>query len=42
MRGANAAYRIGFGAFLGEVLYRLRGIDARLEMSVVGAAMEWS
>ncbi|WP_128972355.1 hypothetical protein [Burkholderia pseudomallei] len=42
VRGANAAYRIGFGAFLGEVLYRLRGIDARLEMSVVGAAMEWS
>lgn len=42
VRGANAAYRIGFGTFLGEVFYRLRGIDARLEMSVVGAAMEWS
>lgn len=42
VRGANAAYRIGFGAFLGEVLYRLRGVDARLEMSVVGAAIEWA
>ncbi|MED5681881.1 hypothetical protein VZ111_22350, partial [Enterobacter hormaechei] len=42
VRGANAGYRIGIGAFLGEVLYRLRGIDARIEMSVVGATMEWS
>lgn len=42
VRGANAGYSIGIGAFLGEVMYRLRGIDARIEMSVTGAAMEWS
>lgn len=42
LRGANAGYRIGIGAFLGEVMYRLRGIDARIEMSVTGAAIEWS
>ncbi|WP_155624457.1 hypothetical protein [Burkholderia diffusa] len=42
VRGANAAYRTGIGAFLGEALYELRGIDARIEMSFVGAAMEWS
>ncbi len=42
VRGANAGYRIGIGAFLGEVLYQLQGIDARVEMSVLGAAMEWS
>ncbi|MDP0983630.1 hypothetical protein, partial [Klebsiella variicola] len=33
MRGANAVYGIGFGPFLGEMFYRLRGIDARIEMS---------
>lgn len=42
MRGANAVYGIGFGPFLGEMFYRLRGIDARIEMSTIGAAVEWA
>lgn len=42
IRGANAAYGIGFGAFLGQVLYHLQGVDARLEMMTTGASMEWA
>lgn len=42
MRGANACYGVGLGAHLGNALKLVKGVDARVEFSTMGAAIEWS
>ncbi len=42
MRGAGGNISHGVGAYLGEVFYKLRDIDARLELMTNGAALEWA
>lgn len=42
MRGANACYGVGIGAHLGELLYKIKGVDARVEFSTMGASIEWA
>lgn len=41
-RGASATFGSGFGALVGEVIFAMRGIDARLELGTVGAMVEWA
>jgi hypothetical protein len=41
-RGASAAFGSGFGTLVGEAVFGMRGIDARLELSTVGAMVEWA
>ncbi len=40
--GASAAFGSGIGALVGEMVYASRGIDARVELSTVGAMVEWA
>lgn len=42
MNGATACLGGGIGAYLGELIFRLKGKDARLELSTAGAAVEWA
>lgn len=42
MRGANACYGVGIGTYLGELLHKIKGVDARLEFSTMGASIEWA
>ncbi|WP_186161634.1 hypothetical protein [Burkholderia gladioli] len=42
MRGANACYGVGIGAHLGALLYKIKGVDARVEFSTMGASIEWA
>ncbi|WP_395060853.1 hypothetical protein [Paraburkholderia silvatlantica] len=42
MRGANACYGAGIGAYLGELLHKIKGVDVRLEFSTMGASIEWA
>ncbi len=42
MNGAMASVSCGVGAYLGEVFNKLHGRDARLELSLAGAGMEWA
>jgi hypothetical protein len=42
MRGANACYGVGLGAHLGNVLKLVKGVDAQVEFSTMGASIEWS
>jgi hypothetical protein len=42
MNGATACLGSGIGAYLGELIYRMRGQDARLELGVAGASVEWA
>lgn len=41
-RGALAAAGCGVGAYLGEMFRELKGVDARIELSTTGAAIEWA
>jgi hypothetical protein len=41
-RGASATFGSGFGTLVGEVIFAMRGIDARLELGTVGAMVEWA
>lgn len=41
-RGASASFGSGFGMLVGEAIFAMRGIDARLELSTVGAMVEWA
>lgn len=42
MRGANACYGVGIGTHLGDMFHRIKGVDARLEFSTMGASIEWA
>lgn len=42
MNGALASLSCGVGAYLGEVMERLRGADARIELATAGANVEWA
>src|SRR3546814_20115578 len=41
-RGALATFGCGIGAFLGDLIHGQKGIDARIELSTTGAAIEWA
>src|SRR3546814_1253440 len=41
-RGALATFGCGIGAFLGDLIHGQKGIDARIELSTTGAAIERS
>ena len=42
LNGAMASMSCGVGAHLGELVARRRGIDARLELGLAGAGVEWA
>ncbi len=42
MNGAAACLQSGIGSFIGELIFRLHGRDARLELGTAGAAVEWA
>lgn len=42
MNGAAVCLGSGIGAYLGELIFQLRGQDARLELGVAGASVEWA
>lgn len=42
MNGAMASLSCGVGAYLGEVIEKLHGKDARIELASAGAGIEWA
>lgn len=42
MNGAMASLSCGVGAYLGEVIEKLQGKDARMELAAAGAGIEWA
>lgn len=41
-QGASATFGSGFGTLVGEMIFAMRGTDARLELGTVGAMVEWA
>jgi hypothetical protein len=42
IRGAVAHLDIGIGPLLGNLLFAIKGVDARIEMAIAGAGVEWA
>lgn len=42
LNGAMASVNFGMGAHLAELLSRMKGVDARIELGIAGAGVEWA